>query len=147
MNSSFKVSSTHIERKKMKVYQLADQYNESEEVEEVISKNNHNWNPEDKNVFLSEYNDSGIGRIPFIMKLKTDIDYDADTLIKIYNETIGYEPSEMEFKMLSNKYFVGDFYRPKLNRSYVIEEENLKKLNIDVYKRNKNKMRSYSSSS
>jgi NAD+--asparagine ADP-ribosyltransferase len=68
------------------------------------------------------------------MKLKTDTDYDVNTLNKLYNETIGYESDKNEFNMIMNKYFVGGFYRPKLNPSYVIEEEDIKKLNIDVEK-------------
>jgi hypothetical protein len=68
------------------------------------------------------------------MKLKTDTDYDVDTLTKLYNETMDYKPDNTEFKMRINKYFVGGFYRPKLNPSYVIEEEDIKKLNIDVEK-------------
>jgi hypothetical protein len=75
------------------------------------------------------------------MKLKTATDYDSDTFNKLYIETTGYEPDEMEFKMLINRYFVGEYFRPNLDSSYIIEEEDLKKLNIDFYKLNKNKIR------
>jgi hypothetical protein len=37
---------------------------------------------EDSNSFLSEYNESDINAISFILKLKTDKDYDTDTLKK-----------------------------------------------------------------
>jgi hypothetical protein len=38
--------------------------------------------PEDKNFFLSDYNDSDINCIPFTMKPKTDIDYTTVALNK-----------------------------------------------------------------
>jgi hypothetical protein len=124
----------------MKVYQLAH-IDELEVKEENMKfENNHNLAREDKNVFLSEYNESGIHSIPFIMKLKTNIDYDVDTLNKIYVETIGYESGKKGFDAINDGYFIGGFYMPKLKSSYVIDEEDCKKMNIDVDKLNKNKL-------
>jgi hypothetical protein len=138
INQYFKVSSARIDGKRTKVYQLADQSTEPEENEEIIEEitftNNHNWNTEVKIVFLSEYNDGSIFCISFIVKLKTDTVYDVDTLYKLYKQLLGYVSDRNDFKMIIIKYFVGGFYKPKLNPSYVIEEEDIKKLNIDVEK-------------
>jgi hypothetical protein len=102
INQYFKVSSARIGGKESKVYQLADEYPDTEQIEEVNIRNNHNLKPEDKSVFLSEYNDGGISSIPFIMKLKTDTDYDVKTLYKLFYEAIGYKSDETEFKMIIN---------------------------------------------
>jgi hypothetical protein len=66
------------------------------------------------------------------MKLKPDIDYDTYTLSKIYNETADYELGKTAFDVIIERYFAGSYYRPKLNLLIVIDEEDIKKTNLDV---------------
>ena len=78
--------------------------------------------------FLAKYEDRGISAIPFIMEIEVGYEYNIEMIKKIYQKTTGHEM----YHILYTKYFEGYPNHYILKDLYIINQETISRLNIDV---------------